>query len=796
MMKIGFFLLAAFLVPASALPQAQQEATRGKSAPKLVIAHHMNAEPPPKAGAQDTFAYGSNTPSPAWVKPQREWSEFGGRCRDMSITNLYSFPQDKSAPEQAAWEIAVAKRAGVDAFAFYGAVPGGEGRVLEYMRAAKGTGFKITLCSGGNERGGDYEKCVASLRRLIEADRELDALLRVDGKLLLLTYGGNWGATVEEMLAKRRDLEVRVGIPLLVTYATGELTCAGHLRPEQWEGIYAAERQRLGVLLDGGFDGLSPFMVCSGDRAEADLRFYGAVCRERGKLYFPSISFQFYGPKHMTHAPVGDEIWRRSWQIANDTASGVQLITWNDWGETTAMAPGVNVNYGLHDMLRQATRKFKTGQGEITEDKAWVMYYRYPSSAEPVLYPPASPRKFRTEQHDRIWVRTCLTAPATIVCEGRGENKVEAGEQLTSFPLTPGPVRIAIMRDGNAVQTLSPPEIVTDRPWRVDHSLVVFGSDAAEGGYRREDFPGQTPRFYSEYGDDDADGLLNWFEGLYFSVLERPATPVGPKDNFNGIPCETAQREFRDPIEPVRKDPAEPALDANLAKWQGNLANALWRGRYRWGEAGLRGEKDGLAIFNPGDRNSREMLAFYDTVPNATYGPLCRWGDVKVKAEIRFDYGRQPPKDWGDPAFALTTRIAPQRRAMYFLRIVVPARQTAPANPTTTLQLGWMTRPYGEPLREEVFAETSVPLPQEAAFTLTLSARTVGDDSVRLTGTCTRPAGTERRVLTGERTMSKDGTAPCGEVGFAAVLPEGKDSTETPKHIMLKSFSISVDSEG
>ena len=157
MMKIGFFLLTAFLVPASALPQAQQEATRGKSAPKLVIAHHMNAEPPVKAGGQDTF--GNNTPTPPRVRPGSMWAEIGGRVRDRAIGNLYDAVSRPQA-EQAAWEIAVAKRAGVDAFAFYGAVPGGEGRVLEYMRAAKGTGFKITLCSGGYERGGDYEKCV------------------------------------------------------------------------------------------------------------------------------------------------------------------------------------------------------------------------------------------------------------------------------------------------------------------------------------------------------------------------------------------------------------------------------------------------------------------------------------------------------------------------------------------------------------------------------------------------------------------------------------------------------------
>lgn len=945
---------------------AEAPAAGRSGMPRLVIAHHMNAEPPTKAGGQDTFGY--NTPTAPRIQPGSMWAEVGGRLRDRAIGNLYD-AITRPLPEQASWEIAVAKRAGVDAFAFYGGIPGGDGRVLEYMRAAKGAGFKITLCSGGGERGGNYEKWIVSMRQLLEADRDLDTLLRVDGKLLLLTYGGNWGddRTLESMLAKRREIEARLGTPMLILY-----------QPQG--GATADERARLGALLAGGFDGLSPFMVTVSDNDTALSRFWADICREHGKMYFAPINFQFHSPQHMTHAPVADANWRRAWDGAPAAATGVQLVTWNDWGETSAMAPGVNSNYGLYDLLREETAAFKAGKtSEVIEDQAWALYYKYPSTAEPRLYHPPSPRKFRGSDHDLIWVRTALTAPATVICEGRGEHQAPAGRSMVSFPLTPGPVRITIVRDGQTIQTLSPPEVVTDRPWRPDHSLVAFCSDGKERAYRQADFPGQAPRFYSEYGDDDNDGLLNWFEGLFFSDLEHPRTWVTPKDSFNGTPCGRAQDEFRDPVMPsphyrtgyawstrslpdnsvtpaadgngvdvwdfgflapggealnpalkahqsgggvrwmleypgaahrlrddgqlemhcspeavpvlqwqspvdgrVRlrgifnyKDPAGNALEARamaeaaggwgwvqpisqgcasdfsqeldvkrgdrfrffcrdgkarrqspeatldltiellesrmalapgdrvdppvvvgLGQAQMPFASALWRGRYRWGEAGLRGETNGLAIFNPGDRNACEMLAFYDTVPNETYGPLCRWGDVEVKADIRFDFGSQPPKAWGDPAFALTTRIAAPRRALYFLRIDVPSRQADPASSNATLRLGWMTRAYGEPPREDIFAETNLPLPQDAAFTLALSARTMGGDTVRLTGVCSRTDGTERRVLTGERTMSKDGTTPWGEVGFAAVLPEGKDAPDTPRHIMLKSFAIGAGSAG
>jgi hypothetical protein len=38
--------------------------------------------------------------------------------------------------------------------------------------------------------------------------------------------------------------------------------------------------------------------------------------------------------------------------------------------------------------------------------------------------------------------------------------------------------------------------------------------------------------------------------------------------------------------------------------------------------------------------------------------------------------------------------------------------------------------------------------------------------------------------------MSKDGTTPWGEVGFAARLPEISDTTESPRRLLLRSFAI------
>ena len=755
---------------------------------KLVIAHHMNAALPAKSGGQDALAYGSNTPT-----YRKEWSNIGGRVRDMSITNLYDFPHSKSVKEQIAWEVKVAKRAGIDAFAFYGTLPQRKAHLFEYMKAAKGTGFKITLCQSGGERGSKYEAATEALKSLVEKDKSMNTLLRVDGKLLLLTYGGNWGKTVEEMIAKRNDLEKRVGTPMLVMYAPFSITPAGHIRnnPIKIAELYAAERKKISALLKGSFDGLSPFVIVPEERTEADCRFWMELCKQYGKLYYQSVSLQFHSPKYMTHPPVGDEIWKRSWDIAKDGADGVQLVTWNDWGETTGMAPGISVNYGLHDMLKHRSHRFKTGESKSKEDKAWVMYYRYPSTATPKLFPQkrldrstGQPRKFRSAKHDFIWVKTSLTSPAIITCQGRGKKNVDAGENLTSFPLTPGPVKITITRNGEIVKTLSPPEIVTDKPWRVDHSLIVFGSDADELKYRKQDFPGQIPRYYSEYGDDDSDGLLNWFEGIYFSVLESPATPVNAKDKFNGITCKDAQEKMINPLKSSSALELKSPVTIDTTSGSKQFVGSVWRYRYRWNKAGLRDEADGLAIYNSKDRNTREVYAFYDFVPNPTYGPNKFYGNTNVSADIKFNFGKKAVNEWGKPEFGLLSRVSPERESMVYFNVAVSGSNTA------KLTLGWTKRKKWAGVKGKVLAEKSIKVPANGEFKLSLATVNIDKNNVKLTGICQWADGSNKQMMTAEHSVQNSGIKSMGEIGFRAKLHEFKDSSGAPNHILLKSMQI------
>jgi hypothetical protein len=224
----------------------------------------------------------------------------------------------------------------------------------------------------------------------------------------------------------------------------------------------------------------------------------------------------------------------------------------------------------------------------------------------------------------------------------------------------------------------------------------------------------------------------------------------------------------------------------DLADYKESFATGIWRQRYHWGEAGLRYESEGLAIFNPENHNTRNMFAFYDTVPNATYGPMCRWGNAEVSANIRFQFGDKPVANWGKPYFSLLSRVDAGRQHMYFLRIKMPGDK-----PQAILSLGLIERKPWQKERTEVFAETELPLSENDVYELSLMTINLASDNVRLVGICRTTDGKIEKRLTSTRTISEDDTMLMGEVGFEAYLHEFADMPASPNNILVRSFVIS-----
>ena len=98
--------------------------------------------------------------------------------------------------------------------------------------------------------------------------------------------------------------------------------------------------------------------------------------------------------------------------------------------------------------------------------------------------------------------------------DGIGEKEVPAGMSSVTFDSKSGKVVVTLLRNKKTILTFTAPELITDKPWRQDFSIRGFSSE--EDANWKKWFPGQPVKYFSEYNDDDKNGLPNWFERYYF----------------------------------------------------------------------------------------------------------------------------------------------------------------------------------------------------------------------------------------------------------------------------------------
>jgi hypothetical protein len=169
------------------------------------------------------------------------------------------------------------------------------------------------------------------------------------------------------------------------------------------------------------------------------------------------------------------------------------------------------------------------------------------------------PFKARSRADNQIEVLTILPKPATLrmpgrkTVEGESEWEAPAGKSFKRFPLTPGPVSVELVRDGKVEIHLENPDPVSERPFRQDTGKTAISTE--DERLWAEDFGPEEPMFvYSEYGDEDGDGLPNWFEMLWFGkfgtmktamIAEPAADPAGTG--------KTNQQHYLDQTDPTKK---------------------------------------------------------------------------------------------------------------------------------------------------------------------------------------------------------------------------------------------------
>ena len=164
--------------------------------------------------------------------------------------------------------------------------------------------------------------------------------------------------------------------------------------------------------------------------------------------------------------------------------------------------------------MRDYVRRWRGDAGPPAGDTVIVFFKKYPAAAEPEPYDIAVRNKKAVgppDADDGVEVVTILKAPGTLTVGDAPPRDVPAGLSVSRYPMTTGPVRAAVTRDGAVVAHLLTPEWITLHPYRTDRLTYSFSSafDRLYGEIYGPDAPRHTSMQYAE----DQAGVPQWRRG-------------------------------------------------------------------------------------------------------------------------------------------------------------------------------------------------------------------------------------------------------------------------------------------
>jgi Glycosyl hydrolase family 71 len=192
---------------------------------------------------------------------------------------------------------------------------------------------------------------------------------------------------------------------------------------------------------------------------------------------FPGIQIQQYRPKDsQIWEAGGSDSFRNGWASAILAGSGqVQLVTWNDFSETSAIQPvtdvtlATNIGVGYAQICPYFATWYLTGvQPPILQDKLFCFYRRQNILAPHLNQTNGLTVEGGTPLVDLIELLAFLTAPARLVINGQTQD-VGTGIQQFKVQSTPGFPQFRLQRNGSDVFEFKGP-------------VQIFGSNPLPSG--------------------------------------------------------------------------------------------------------------------------------------------------------------------------------------------------------------------------------------------------------------------------------------------------------------------------
>ncbi|KVC41056.1 glycoside hydrolase family 71 protein [Burkholderia pseudomultivorans] len=393
------------------------------------------------------------------------------RTRKVFAHYMVAWPRDgkTAGPDQYAGEIRDAMAAGIDGFALncggWSAVEPYYKRRVEAMYDAADRfdgAFALFVSADGNAQD--------ELEDIVRTVRGRRAQMMVNGRPMLSAYalGGLEGARAQSLLERAQRLGVYF-VPHLFPH-TGEREIDANAAADIVERIGPAD----GYFYFGAAG--APSLLARSTRALA------TALRDAGKAFMAPVTPYYRGLPQGTNYRAfetdGFAGMAEEWRAAIESrATWVQIVTWNDWAESTYVAPTggarqaavYHARFGpilSHEGYLRASRHyirwFKTGSPPpVLHDELFYFYRLFPAAS--ACAPPRMPQGTLL---DRIFVCVLLAHPAqlTVRQDGRADHRLlPAGISFVDVPSLPGQPRFTIVRNGRIVLDRTGELAITER---------------------------------------------------------------------------------------------------------------------------------------------------------------------------------------------------------------------------------------------------------------------------------------------------------------------------------------------
>ncbi|MFT2090328.1 endo-1,3-alpha-glucanase family glycosylhydrolase [Paraglaciecola sp. 2405UD69-4] len=413
---------------------------------KLVFAHYFT----PYVPMINNRLPGEDYYDLHYLNPYGESSKFlekGGLLRERPIARA-PFTDDLDwKVADATHEVRQAAAIGIDGFSMNILATSGFhwDRIERIYNAAEELGdFKLLIMPDMSARFSNYpEEFVPMIQLLAErsASYRLD-----DGRLVISPYLAEKQSPTwwKEVLDELKGLGIQVALVPLYQGWSSDLATFKEEEPEAYEEyVY-------GVSDWGSRSPTSAY----GLEAVADK------AHEESKIWMAPVSPQDHRPKSLIYTEAGNsETYRTMWESAiNGNSDWVQIITWNDYSETTEIKPSTQSGYAFYDLTAFYIEWFKTEEiPDVNQDAMYAFYREH--STEALLSGEVQTRTLTSVNgetpRNEIELLAFLKEQATLEITIAGEvyqQSFNAGMASYKVPLSEGTPEFKIIRNDIVVK--------------------------------------------------------------------------------------------------------------------------------------------------------------------------------------------------------------------------------------------------------------------------------------------------------------------------------------------------------